>query len=226
MKQINWPVAIIAPIVAFVAVAAFLLSFDGTRQLALASGLSYRMSYVYPLTIELAALSSKGAWVIMTYYKTNKWWIVAGMVVLVFVSVGFNVAHAWDNGIGARIVAGIPPLVMLFSVTVLVAVLDMTQGHSKKSMTLTELDRLIQVREGKLNTLNDKMEQKTASGRQEKRVTRKRKTTKSDERVVWAKSQGVTDSKQLRLMIVDNFGISDRQARRDVNIALNGAVKA
>lgn len=209
----------------------FALSYAGTEALALTYGVPY--AWAYPFVIEGGAAVSKVVWLRSARHgetdKVAQW----GTVAFVILSAVFNVYHVRHLDKFAWLVNGIPPLVMYFAFSLAVDTVIKNAKRHGKLLSLSEIGKEIQqlveqrtqlVKD--IKQLQGKLTPSVRTETPERRTTKKRKVVVNSpkRRQAWAKSQGVGDEAKLREMIVSEFGISDRTARRDVDIVMSNGV--
>ncbi len=139
-------------LVLFLAIGAFVLSYDALEALASSNGIDPSLTWLYPLLIDGAVIvfslavlrgSLLGERV---YYP---WALVIGFVVL---STAFNVLHA-PGELLAQIIAAVPPLALALAFELLTGQIKAEIKRAGATTTLTELTRQIKTTQAELDKL-------------------------------------------------------------------------
>jgi hypothetical protein len=118
MKASTWLSILTAALVIFLAISAFVLSYDALRSLSAANGFDGWRSYLWPLTLDAVMIVS-----VLTVIRANvvrerawlPWCMVLGFTIA---SIAYNILHASPDLL-ARSIASLPPLVVFLSLEML-----------------------------------------------------------------------------------------------------------
>jgi hypothetical protein len=152
-----------ALLVAFLALAAFRLSFDALRHLAAANGVAINMAWLYPAIIDGAIIifSLSVLQAGLNRDRTRYPWFLVALFTLL--SIALNIIHAPGNLLG-RLLAAVPPVALFLSFELLITQIKGMVQRTTAFQSLqelltavqqkrTELDTLISQKQQELNTL-------------------------------------------------------------------------
>jgi hypothetical protein len=153
-------------LVAFLALAAFRLSFDALRDLAAANGIASQMAWLYPAIIDGAIIifSLSVLQASLNRERTRYPWALVGLFTAL--SIGLNILHAPTAPL-PRLLAAIPPIALFLSFELLmnqIKSIVRRLGHVQSLAELatavdqkrTEMDALIARKQAELNAWTQK----------------------------------------------------------------------
>jgi hypothetical protein len=127
-----------AALVIFLALAAFVLSYDALRALAAVNGINHRLAYLWPLTLDgfiIVASLSVLRNSLLAERTLYAWLLIVGFSLA---SIGFNILHAPGN-LTAQAIAAVPPLALLLSFELLMSQLKSEVRRRSAFDSLAEL---------------------------------------------------------------------------------------
>lgn len=139
-------------LVAFLALAAFVLSFDALRHLAAANGVAAGMAWLYPAIIDGAIIifSLSVLQASLNRERTRYPWALVGLFTAL--SIGLNVLHAPTNPL-PRLLAAVPPIALFLSFELLMNQVKSLVRRLEIVQRLQELETAVQQKQTELNTL-------------------------------------------------------------------------
>ena len=129
-------------IVFFLAVSAFVLSYDALYRLALANGITPWLAWLWPLCLDAFMVSASLAVLRNSLVSERTWyqWILVG--VFTVLSIAFNAIHAPDTWL-ARAVFAIPPAVVFLAFELLVSQVKSAVKRHAVSQTLQAMTEAV-----------------------------------------------------------------------------------
>ncbi|MCL4266089.1 MAG: DUF2637 domain-containing protein [Anaerolineae bacterium] len=139
-------------LVAFLALAAFVLSFDALRHLAAANGVAPGMAWLYPAIIDGAIIifSLSVLQASLNRERTRYPWALVGLFTAL--SIGLNVLHAPSNPL-PRLLAAIPPIALFLSFELLMNQVKSLVRRLGIVQRLQELETAVRQKRAELETL-------------------------------------------------------------------------
>jgi len=117
--------------VLFLAAAAFVLSYDVLRALALENGVNPRLAWLWPLTLDAFMLAASLAVLRGHLNGEGTWYAWALVFVFSAASVAFNVVHA-RNGFLSRAIFALPPAVVFLAFHLLMRMVERSVSRSQR----------------------------------------------------------------------------------------------
>ena len=129
-------------IVFFLAVSAFVLSYDALYRLALANGITPALAWLWPLCLDAFMVSASLAVLRNSLVSERTWyqWVLVGAFTIL--SVSFNAIHAPDTWL-ARSVFALPPLVVFLAFELLVSQIKSAAKRHAVSLTLSVMESAV-----------------------------------------------------------------------------------
>lgn len=129
-------------IVFFLAVSAFVLSYDALYRLALANGITPWLAWLWPLCLDAFMVSASLAVLRNSLVSERTWyqWVLVGAFTIL--SITFNAIHAPDT-ILARSVFALPPLVVFLSFELLVSQIKSAVKRHAVSVSLEAMTEAV-----------------------------------------------------------------------------------
>ncbi|HUM68187.1 MAG TPA: DUF2637 domain-containing protein [Chloroflexota bacterium] len=139
-------------LVAFLALAAFVLSFDALRHLAAANGVAPGMAWLYPAIIDGAIIifSLSVLQASLNRERTRYPWALVGLFTAL--SIGLNVLHAPTAPL-PRLLAAVPPIALFLSFELLMNQVKSLVRRLELVQRLQELATAVQHKQTELDTL-------------------------------------------------------------------------
>ena len=139
-------------LVAFLGLAAFVLSFDALRSLAAASGINDGMAWLYPAIIDGAIIifSLSVLQASLNREQTRYPWALVGLFTVL--SIGLNILHAPTFPL-PRLLAAIPPIALFLSFELLMSQVKGLVHRLGSVQTLQELTAAVQQKQAELDNL-------------------------------------------------------------------------
>lgn len=139
-------------LVAFLALAAFVLSFDALRHLAAANGVAPGMAWLYPAIIDGAIIvfSLSVLQASLHRERTRYPWALVGLFTAL--SIGLNVLHAPTNPL-PRLLAAVPPIALFLSFELLMNQVKSLVRRLGIVQRLQELETAVQQKRAELDAL-------------------------------------------------------------------------
>lgn len=139
-------------LVTFLALAAFVLSFDALRSLAAASGINDSMAWLYPAIIDGAIIifSLSVLQASLNRERTRYPWTLVGLFTAL--SIGLNILHAPLSPL-PRLLAAIPPIALFLSFELLMNQVKSLVHRLGSVQTLQELAAAVQQKQAELDNL-------------------------------------------------------------------------
>lgn len=139
-------------LVAFLALAAFVLSFDALRSLAAASGIDGGMAWLYPAIIDGAIIifSLSVLQASLNREQTRYPWALVGLFTIL--SISLNILHAPTFPL-PRLLAAIPPIALFLSFELLMNQVKGWVHRLGNVQTLQELTAAVQQKQADLDSL-------------------------------------------------------------------------
>lgn len=144
-------------LVLFLALGAFVLSYDALRALALANGVTPRLVWLWPLIVDGAIVVFSLAVLRASLHGERAaypWLLVAMFAAL---SVLFNVLHAGDTWL-ARGIAAVPPVALFLSFELLMGQVKHEVRRAGAIATLTELSGRVRTERESLDRLTGELD--------------------------------------------------------------------
>ncbi|MBN1891037.1 MAG: DUF2637 domain-containing protein [Thermoflexales bacterium] len=140
-------------LVSFLAASAFVLSYDALHQVALANGITPKLAWLWPLTLDAVMIAASLA--VLRNSLNGERAVYAWMLVGVFtvLSITFNTLHAPDTWL-ARGVFALPPAVVFLSFELLVSQVKSAIKRAGLSSTLESMTLAIEAARADLAELN------------------------------------------------------------------------
>jgi hypothetical protein len=141
-----------ALLVAFLALAAFRLSFDALRHLAAANGVAINMAWLYPALIDGAIIifSLSVLQAGLNRDRTRYPWFLVALFTLL--SIALNIIHAPGNLLD-RLLAAVPPVALFLSFELLMTQIKGMVQRTTAFQSLQELRTAVQQKRTELDTL-------------------------------------------------------------------------
>jgi hypothetical protein len=141
-----------ALLVAFLALAAFRLSFDALRHLAAANGVAINMAWLYPAIIDGAIIifSLSVLQAGLNRDRTRYPWFLVALFTLL--SIALNIIHAPGDLLG-RLLAAVPPVALFLSFELLMTQIKGMVQRTTAFQSLQELRTAVQQKRTELDTL-------------------------------------------------------------------------
>src|SRR5574341_1511916 len=139
---ISW---ITALLVLFLAGAAFVLSYDTLRDLALGNGVKPGLAWLWPLMLDAFMIAASLAVLRANLYVERTWypWLLVGVFTLT--SITFNVVHAVD-ALLPQAIAALPPAVVFLSFELLMNQTKSTVNRQSVVVSLPVLEQQAETR--------------------------------------------------------------------------------
>lgn len=130
-----------AALVAFLAMAAFALSFEALRDLAVVSGgMKREVAWLFPLIVDGGIIVFSMAALRASITGADRRWFMSLVVIVTVFSVGLNIAHA-HSGFVPAVIASMPPLLLFLAFESL-----MRQVHDTVSPTVTKKPAVVKAK--------------------------------------------------------------------------------
>lgn len=115
-KAVRWIGRATAILVGLLAIAAFALSFEALRDLAITTGAipNPEQAWLFPVLLDGGVVVFSLAALRASLTGSDRRWYMTLVVVVTLLSVAFNVAHA-TRGILSSVMAGMPPLLLFMA---------------------------------------------------------------------------------------------------------------
>ena len=115
-RAVRWIGRATAILVGLLAIAAFALSFDALRNLAITTGAipNPEQAWLFPVLLDGGVVVFSLAALRASLTGSDRRWYMTLVVVVTLLSVAFNVAHA-TRGILSSVMAGMPPLLLFMA---------------------------------------------------------------------------------------------------------------
>lgn len=127
-----------AALVAFLGIAAFILSYAALQATAEANGIGDKLSHLFPLIVDGFILVASLSVLRGSLYGEPTWYAWGLVIFFSALSVTFNVSHAPDKPL-ARVIAGVAPLALLLSFELLMSQLRLDIRRRGAIQTLADL---------------------------------------------------------------------------------------
>lgn len=153
MSRANQIISLLSgALVAFLALAAFVLSFDALRHLAAANGVAAGMAWLYPAIIDGAIIifSLSVLQASLNRERTRYPWALVGLFTAL--SIGLNVLHASTAPL-PRLLAAVPPIALFLSFELLMNQVKSLVRRLEIGQRLQELETAVQQKQTELHTL-------------------------------------------------------------------------
>lgn len=139
-------------LVAFLALAAFRLSFDALRHLAAANGIDADRAWLYPAIIDGAIIifSLSVLQAGLNRERTRYPWALVGLFTIL--SIGLNILHAPSDPL-PRLLAAIPPIALFLSFELLMNQVKSMVRRLGSMQSLGELETAVRKKKEELDTL-------------------------------------------------------------------------
>ena len=115
-QAVRWLSTATAILVGMLAIAAFALSFEALRDLAIVTGAipNPKQAWLFPVLLDGGVIVFSLAALRASLTGSDRRWYMTLVVVVTLLSVAFNVAHA-TRGVIASVMAGMPPLLLFMA---------------------------------------------------------------------------------------------------------------
>lgn len=115
-RTVRWISRATAILVGLLAIAAFALSFEALRDLAITTGAipNPKQAWLFPVLLDGGVVVFSLAALRASLTGSDRRWYMTLVVVVTLLSVAFNVAHA-TRGILSSVMAGMPPLLLFMA---------------------------------------------------------------------------------------------------------------
>ena len=150
---ISW---ITALLVLFLAGAAFVLSYDALRDLALGNGVKPGLAWLWPLMLDAFMIAASLAVLRANLYVERSWypWLLVGAFTLA--SITFNVVHAVD-ALLPQAIAALPPAVVFLSFELLMNQTKSTVKRQSAMLSLSALEQQAETKRQEIDTLGNEV---------------------------------------------------------------------
>jgi DNA-binding transcriptional regulator YiaG len=152
---------ITAALVLFLAVGAFVLSYDALKALALDNGVTPGLTWLWPLLVDGAIIIFSLAVLRGSLLGERVRYPWALVILFVALSIGFNIVHA-QNTLLARVIAAVPPVALALSFELFTGQLKAEVTRRGVVTTLSELEEMTDQRRSELDDLVTQIEGATA----------------------------------------------------------------
>jgi len=148
-------------IVFFLAVSAFVLSYDALYRLALANGITPALAWLWPLCLDAFMVSASLAVLRNSLVSERTWyqWVLVGLFTIL--SISFNAIHAPDTWL-ARGIFALPPLVVFLSFELLVSQIRSAVRRHSVSQTLHTMNEAVSRAKAELADLEKRADELSA----------------------------------------------------------------
>ncbi len=151
---------ITAALVLFLAVGAFVLSYDALKALALNNGVTSGLTWLWPLLVDGAIIIFSLAVLRGSLLGERVRYPWALVILFVALSIGFNIVHA-QNTLLARVIAAVPPVALALSFELFTGQLKAKVTRRGVVTTLSELEAMTGQKQLELDDLVAQIEQAT-----------------------------------------------------------------
>lgn len=208
-------------LVLIVAAMSFALSYHALQGMALAYGIPYTLSYIWPLLVDFALVVFSLCVVTAHLYSESTWRQWGLVSIATILTCGYNYLHAPDNLI-AQSIAVVPPVMLFFSFELLMMQLKNSIKRQGLQSSATELSTLVQGYNTELSQVQSKLvqvSQQLSDVQKQSQKVSDDTTLGRRERVKQMKGEGVTQKQMAELL-----GVSISTVRNDIK-QLNGNIK-
>jgi hypothetical protein len=151
MNRSNQFISLItAVLVLFLAGAAFWLSFDALRHLAIDNGIALALAWLYPAIVDGAIIVFSLSVLRANLNKERAWypWLLVGLFTVL--SVVLNIFHARET-VMARVLAAVPPLALFLSFELLMGQVKATVQRAATLRSLQEVQTAVRQKRQELD---------------------------------------------------------------------------
>jgi hypothetical protein len=143
---------ITALLVLFLAGAAFVLSYDALRDLALGNGVKPGLAWLWPLMLDAFMIAASLAVLRANLYAERSWypWLLVGAFTLA--SITFNVVHAVD-ALLPQAIAALPPAVVFLAFELVMNQTKLTVKRQSVMLSLSVLEQQAETKRQEVDTL-------------------------------------------------------------------------
>ncbi len=135
IKTISW---VTAGLVFSITAISFVLSYNALLQVATDYGVDSRLSYIWPLLVDLSLVVFSLA-TVRAYLQSESSWKQWGLVgIYTLMTIGFNILHANSN-LMSQVVAAIPPISLFFSFELLMSQLKISVHKQGITLNIKQL---------------------------------------------------------------------------------------
>jgi hypothetical protein len=217
-----------ALLVSGITIISFVLSYNALLQVAADYGVTPRLSFLWPLLVDLSLVVFSLATVRAYLQNEGSWkqWALVGIYTAM--TIGFNVLHA-SSGLMSQIVAAIPPISLFFSFELLMSQLKISvhkQGIIQNIEQLQlENNKQLQVIESHNNDivrlddiLNTKQEQLTAIKANIKEAKSSQKNLGTSQETLQNGRQKKIAKRRQKVLALLQDGRTEQEILQEVNI--------